>query len=307
MFNLSKLRRHLSDRLTAGGIALFALVVLATACMPSDAREYAERSPSMDVIGVPVGDEETVNDYYSELYAQAEEQIVLCMAAQGFQYLPFDHSQIDLGAEPITETLEYAEEHGFGIATLDPAADVPEGMISELEDPNTDYISSLSDREREAYFNALAGPGNESAADSCQGKAFDQAFPFIAVFEEFGYDDGEVRDFVDADPRVVEEQSQWNLCMAEAGYAYINRAAAESDILDRLGSLLDDRGAFANDDVRPQTERQIDLLAAEERGIAVASWHCTEPLRELKITVEREYEQAFIDEHGVAIRAALEG
>lgn len=49
----------------------------------------------------------------------------------------------------------------------------------------------------------------------------------------------------------------------------------------------------------------IAALAEKERTIAVTAWDCDAPKRKLEQVVTREYEQRFVDEHGVEVRRTL--
>lgn len=299
---------------------------------PSSDSSNATESPLGDLLGIPFGDDEAANQYFDDLSRQAEIKIAECMIGQGFEYQVVDYSQLD-GATNVVdfETREFAEEYGFGIAS-NPFEESFEAFES-FEDPNQVFIESLGEGEREAYQLALSGeiPDFDSVdfqtfePGGCQGEAYSDLFAFGQVFDEFGDEFEEIEQAYEADPRIVEATSGWSSCMNEAGYQFADLASAEDDVERRYSAITQDPDAFVSiedqmadleegDDtdfifgpqtLNPAFQAQVDELAVDERAIALASWDCNGPLREIEDDVRVEYEQRFVDENGAAISEAL--
>jgi len=285
-------------------------------------------SPIAELLGIPIGDGDAADEYFDDLGRQAEILVAECMLAQGFQYQVVDHSQFDsLDVNIDFESREFAEEYGFGIAS-NPFGDSFEAL-ENFVDPNQEYTEALTEGEREAYELALNGEFPESPEDfdnfepgGCQNEAFEEVFTFGEVFEQFGDAFDEIEQAYEADPRIVGAATGWSGCMSEAGHSYSDQDGATSDIRRRFNSILSGSDAFAapapslGEDGEPEivfgpqslnseAQAQVDELAVQERAIAVASWECNQPLREIEDEVRLEYEQRFVDENGAAIREAL--
>jgi len=295
----------------------------------SDEDSEPSESPLADLIGIPFTDEEAMEDFFNDLSRQAEAQIAQCMLTQGFEYTPVDYSALSDAGNIDFDTREFAEDYGFGIAS-DPFEEVFEASEQSFQDPNQDYLETLSPGELDAYQTALAGEIDFGAGDDfnfepqgCQGDAYNELFSFIGVFEEFDSEFADLEAAYDADPRIVEASSGWAACMSEAGYNFADADGAESDIQRRFDAIVADPGAFEAPELpddgedasgpvffgpgtlTPEFQVQVDELAVEERAVATASWDCNEPLREIEEGIQLEYETRFVDENGDAIRAAL--
>ncbi len=298
----------------------------------SDDSDRGYESPVAELFGIPVSDEDALTDQTTQLQAEAERRTATCMREQGFEYKPVDYSQFDdLGSALAFEGEEFAKEYGFGIATS------IDGNFEELAesfvDPNQEYLSSLSEGEQEAYYNALMGgsltiesfdEAQEFEPAGCQGDAYEEAFSSFASFDEFGDELDAMEQQMESDPRVVEANATWAACMFDRGYGYTDAEDARSDIQRRYDDLVrnDTGGGFpdalaeeAGDDeggviivggpiFSPETQAKVDDLAVEEREVAVASWTCEQPIEDVLDEVRIEYELRFVEQYGDAVRSA---
>jgi hypothetical protein len=146
----------------------------------------------------------------------------------------------------------------------------------------------------------------------------------------FGIASNPFEESFEADPRIVGATTGWSSCMGEAGHNFSDQDGAEDDVRGRYNSIVANPDAFAEGDgsresgsvvfedgadveefvfgpqtLNPEFQAQVDELAVEERAIALASWDCNGPLREIEDDVRVEYEQRFADRNGAAIREAL--
>jgi len=93
-----------------------------------------------------------------EYRLRVEEQIVRCMAEQGFEFV----ASGDGGRNPVQERQNelseraWTAEYGYGISTsFDSVA------AQRAGNPNAEILFSLSAAEREAWTETLLGPGND--------------------------------------------------------------------------------------------------------------------------------------------------
>lgn len=335
--------RHLA--LPAGAAAI-ALVIGLSACTPSDSDDRsagrdgapagAGSSSPADASesggGLPVG---PLDDYLGvgismtidaddAEYREYEEAIARCMAAEGFEYVPYipdvDTTFLPDGTmtleenEPAFPDLppdEFAARFGYGISTKPPAA------AEEDVDPNEAIVARMSVAERVAYHQALYGNGNtlddqgyiagtgmSSSETSCVGRA-DAGEPTTEerastqrrverVQASFKSLLGRVRDLRDQqleDPRVATATTTWSSCLAAAGHPGFTdldqpRARALDDARRLLGRDL--TGAADADPAR------LAALRSDEVELAVADEQCVRDWRETFRLVKQDLEERFV-------------
>ena len=229
-------------RVGVGAVALVAL----TACGGGGdgGNSDATASPLADLMGW--SDFDPVESRRQEL--AVEEAVVACMREEGFEYQPQDFSsQVDSGGGEEDSALmqdspeAYGEKYGYGVVRNYELYEEPnigeDGGFSgpTFVDPNEDYVTSLSDSERDAYYEVLYGPPQEEQnydeTDSegtqayysppleeqgCQGKAR------LEVVGEDPSNDPEIQQALDDvfsaqqdDARLKEAQREWLDCMGD--------------------------------------------------------------------------------------------
>ena len=171
-----------------------------------------------------------------------EEAIADCMREEGWEYEPVDYSaqfsetseeDVDLFADPEA----YGEKYGYSVARnyeLYEAEGVQSGdgpgMGTSFVDPNEDYVMSLTDDERTAYYATLYGgddiwedPEGEGEMamppleeQGCQGRAE------LAVSGEDPMSDPDIQERMEDywtnqqdDPRMQAAQDDWAECMGD--------------------------------------------------------------------------------------------
>lgn len=252
---------------------IFAIALGATACGdggettaagsetdegPQSFEDLEYESPIMDFLGVDTAldfNSEESEAQFAEQANVAEEKIAQCMREEGFEYTPVDQSSFISFSEGEDGlpwgSREWAEKYGFGITTqrfsqseVGPDLlgwdDTEMQEFDEQTDPNQAYVESLSQVERDAYYEALYGNEPELPIDAteadyeeayenweptgCQAEAWgDEGFfggPEQAFYEEFGDDIDDLYERLEADPRVAEHKSKVAACMAEKGLDY---------------------------------------------------------------------------------------
>jgi len=92
-------------------------------------------------------DEESMQREEDERMRAMEEAVAACMAEQGFEYIPVDHSTrtvvVHDDEEEDIESVEWAQQYGYGVTT-EPWADEAPSVEEEWVDPNEDYVNAMS-------------------------------------------------------------------------------------------------------------------------------------------------------------------
>ena len=99
-----------------------------------------------------------------------EEAVATCMRAEGFEYTPVDYEAQfgggadDEDAELFNDPKAYGEKYGYGIVHNYERWEEPylsgdgEGSFGPVyDDPNSDYVNSLSESEQQEYYRVLNG------------------------------------------------------------------------------------------------------------------------------------------------------
>ena len=196
-----------------------------------------------------------------------EEAVVACMREEGFEYQPQDFdSQFDSGGGEEDFALmqdspeAYGEKYGYGVVRnyelYEEAYIGEEGGFGgpSYEDPNEDYLNSLSDGERDAYYEVLYGPPQDEPAydetdpegtqvmyappleeQGCQGKAQ------LDVVGDDPTNDPEIQEALNDvftaqqdDPRLETAENDWLDCMGDVTSDY---DLPDGMALDGVGSM----------------------------------------------------------------------
>lgn len=209
----------------------------------------------------------------------AEADVARCMVDAGFQYQegPSAKAQVQTDPRQTMPAQEYAATYGFGVAASELGLIPPPPA-----DPNMDYVSSLSQGQRDAYYQSYR---------SCSSPAPDDPFrnsnSWNVALEQF-------RGAVDADERIMTAAAAWRDCMASAGFNY----DAPPSMLDSFYTLLGGAG-----------RAELQQLLVDEISVATANVPCEAALvaaRREVITVRTEEFRALFDA-AVASGAAPDG
>lgn len=185
---------------------------------------------------------------------EIQQQVASCMAAEGFDYIPFVPSDIGGGFAGFDEE-EYVTTYGFGISTwvLQQDQMLPEND-PYAQDPNQAIVDAMDDAEREEYYRVLYGgepdiitntPPEELEAmspdeleqfyneayanwepDGCYNEASNAYYndeEAQAFYEEFGEDMDAFYSQAESDPRLTQAQADWSACMAEKGHDFASQ------------------------------------------------------------------------------------
>lgn len=285
-------------------IGVGALALLASACGDSAAvtdagagqaesiEDLEFESPIADFLGEDTSFDFTSDESQAEMAqkeAEAQEQIVLCMREQGFEYVPQDNSQfISFAGED--EELAYfssawIDKYGFGITTqrfaqsdvgpdlvgYDDAGFSDEAMEDSV-DPNEAYLEALSEGEQEAYYEALWGtepeiPEGATDAemdeaysnwepDGCQSEAYEEMWGgnLNDFYSEFNDDLDALYELLETDQRVINYRAEVSVCVADKGFEYTNM----EELYERFETEMQDIGGGMGAMFDPFEDEEID-------------------------------------------------
>lgn len=255
---------------------------------------------------------------------EVQQQMAQCMQDEGWEYQPVDwNAQMgDLNAEfemQLSDPEAYGEKYGYGVVRgYESQGDMMNG--STFEDPNQDYMMSLTPDEMEAYQEALYGEQPEFVdgeefvmppieEQGCNGQAM------LAVYgENSAMTNSDVQERVsemfesmDADPDVADAIDAWAACMREqdASYEWESPEDVINSFYDRLNELqgfgsMDDGGmTMSTTAVGPGGMPEIDEADLEElRQDELTTWrHDWDCQQEADIAqVRRDAEERMVDE-----------
>lgn len=296
------------------------------------AAQPADVPPEADADGTPLeaylneifGESEWDPDAPDPTRAQVEELVAACMAEVGFEYHPMVELPSYVTISPQPQTLEDAEEFGYGLSIewggpgtgtgRWPAS--PQETLAEAA--NREYAESLSPAARAEYYEALMGTEGaalqedyDPATDGgCYGRAGTEVERTIWPTEFAEVIDAmhQVYWQVEEDPRVTDARRAWGPCMAEAGYPDLTEFQDASVLADSMVSSF--RTANADridlnlaeteyDAIKASVPDELAELQAGERALAVADLTCRETSGYARVhrEVTTEYEQALVDLH----------
>lgn len=188
-----------------------------------------------------------------------EDTIAACMRERGWQYTP-NQSTMSQGIS--TGTLrdpKFVEQYGYGLSTQPPpeAFGVPSGA-DQPKDPNSTYLESLSDADKQRYDKDLFGAMNvtptgansdeggavaatpvEMDPNSCMAKAqADAAKTHPELSQEFGKRLGELTQGIESDPRMKDAMTKWSACMARSNFVYERPDQVFTELSERANKLF---------------------------------------------------------------------
>jgi len=268
-----------------------------------------------------------------EYTRRVEEAVLLCMAAQGFEFAVSENGRVNEVEQRQNELTrrEWTAEYGFGISTsFDSIAQ------DQASEPNAEIFFSMSPSEREIWTQTLSGGdlGDATGGDfgsrpledqGCIGQALIETGGQEALegLETFGsaYEEGEAALY---DTReMIEAVDGWTRCMGQAGYpAFTELDDPEADIAERLeivtgplsaalDELSDEEGQalVAGESLDLEDLPGLDVqalrdLQAEERAVAIVDLDCYEA--EVQATFEPlrdDFENGLITDYATELDA----
>jgi hypothetical protein len=264
------------------------IIVVAMVCMAGSVSAQSER-PGTEEFGMSM--KELV-----QAIEKVEALIAQCMREQGFEYIPADYRTVRRGMNadkvlPGMDEEEFAEEYGFGLATLYTGAppQLVEGYSPGrvgLGERNVQIFKNLSPADQVAYNRALLGENtdatfavaieieNFSRCGGCTLKAVQQVFKPEQLKATYY---NPLDQLISNDPRMKAALRKYADGIAEAGFEYTHPDEVEPDIRTRLHAITEG-GSIPVDKLSPEQTAALKKLQEVERRVAV-----------LTIELEEEY------------------
>ena len=267
---------------------------------------------------------------------ELQQVLVECMKAEGWEYQPVDYSSMGGGfedeyEEQISDPEAYGEKYGYGVVRgyeLQPSF----GTGTEFEDPNADYMNSLTMAEQQEYNAALYGEqsfSDDEAIDSGEATEFvmpsleEQGCYGTAQLEVYGdspFNDPDMQERLnelfedsESDPAVTEDYESWASCMTDRdpSYEYTNPSEVINGLYDRLNTLqgfepFDEEGDSGSgvivsgtsgglsDDQPEIDEADLEELRQDELTTWADDWACQQEVDLAQ--VRRDVEQRLADD-----------
>jgi len=324
-------------RCSAALSAVTALALLLAGCSGGDddpAAAEEQESPLTEYMNAVYGGDlspEEQEAKYAEELEQTEQLVAQCMQDQGFEYTPNtaggSFSAGD-GTEWQPDDREWVSQYGYGAVTS-PYSEAPMPE-EEYVDPNGDYVTSLSESEQTAFYEALYGPTpseEEMSEDGsyeydwetagCQGAAQheiagedpSQSEEFTSLFDAIN----EHYEGMASWPGMAELDAEWAACMDAAGHGgFVTQTDAQNSVYEDMNAFYES-SAPSEDGSMPEEPDQaaLDALGEKEVELALADLDCREETdyRDRSADITREVEQQFVDDHKAeldAMKAAAE-
>lgn len=246
-----------------------------------------------------------------------EELVAECMTEEGFEYVP-QTNNISFGSgadEYEPESEKWVSQYGYGAVNYPGRDAQPEDEPGE--DPNAEYVTSLSESEQAAYNEILWGPQpseEEMNAEEgysptweqqgCFGKAShevqgedpmqsDEHKPVVDALQAFWQEQGEA-------PELSEVNAAWASCMADAGESgFSAQPDAQTSIYDELNAYYEKQTEFVEDDPK------LDEIGEREITLALVDLDCREKTdyRAKAQTITFALEEQFIEDHKSELEA----
>ena len=135
-------------------IGVAALLLAGCAGPGTDAKLDPEKTPLTKYFDAIYGSGDD-NEVYIAQAQEAEELVAACMSDEGFEYIPVDQSQYYNFEEedgPKWGTKEFVIENGYGMQQSPEQIEEMNSSSEEFVDPNQDYVATISETEKSAYY-----------------------------------------------------------------------------------------------------------------------------------------------------------
>lgn len=276
-----------------------------------------------------------MDEYFADLYGdqsqedmdqqqvKIEELTASCMAEKGFTYAPMNTSgnttNFDSADMEDQNTKEWVTANGYGMFTnMEPTEPTTDESADAWVDPNQDYIESLSESGKEAFYAALYGEMDETVYEEgdempeydwtksgCQGYANhevwgDQDTDLQDEFQPLMDAMNELWEAQTSDPKIKALETGWSSCMADAGFTFKTPEDAYQSVNDAGSALYGWTEDY--DPEAPPAEPasdEVDALKALEIKTALADFNCKQEVKwdETNNEVRFALEEQFMKDH----------
>ena len=172
---------------------------------------------------------------------EVEQAVAGCMKAEGWEYKPVDYSSMGGSSvweaeyeEQMADPVAYGEKYGYGLVRNDELnAQANEEGGNTWEDPNQDYLNTLSMEEQQSYQETLYGKQDYSSLEEgeeyvpppledqgCYGQAQLAAGNATMANPDIQAKLNDFYEGVENDPDLVAANKVWAACMADIDQSY---------------------------------------------------------------------------------------
>lgn len=303
-------RRRSARRLTSGVVAAVAVFTLG-ACGGGDGDGSSSPTTQSLLQGL-FGPSDPAA--MAEQSQRVEEAVATCMKALGWEYTPANTAQYMPSEEQMalySDQYAFMEKWGYGVSTTFGREEEIYGQgfdpESPPQDPNADYVQSLSAAEQEQYYADLYGAvtmPEEGTDDTvaaptpeemgCYGKASDEVMGANPLADpEVSESLMDMYTEMESDPRVAEADEKWRACMSDAGFDYDKQDAIYEDLQTRMNALTGSNPFAGGEGSGDAGEGEGDMSPDATTGIGIGDgWTSpstrTPPADELKALQDEE-------------------
>ena len=328
---------------TRSFVALIAAATLSlTACAGGpnggDGKLDYEDSPLQKYLSVifsggvsPDATPEEQEQFWAEQQRKIEEHVAQCMTEQGFEYVPNNPvgpsrpMPIEDGENKWRpDDRDWVEKYGYGAVNNpwqeegeNPEPPMPEEPMPV--DPNEEYINSLSEAEREAFYEALHGKPQEWVEgeeppqwDWTQGGCYGAAQHEIVG--ESAWEQKENKPIIEAiqkfyetvgnDPAFAQLDAEWSSCMTEKGFpGFSQQMDAQDSIYQLINKYWENIPEQPDGEWDPKLgtvqDPEFAKIADTELPLALADLECREKTdyRQQQLKIQFAAEEQFIADH----------
>lgn len=323
-------------------VAALAVLLLTTGCSQAAseptglARVDSPESPgdqettmaASSPIGAFFADDGGFEVAISEYNARVDEGIAVCMAAQGFEYVPSSittSNPLQEAQNELTER-EWTIEYGYGISTSFESL-----AALQATDPNSDIILSLTAAERDLWLETLLGAGFETDTEGTRPLA-EQGCIGATIIETGGaetiegldkvavaYDEAE--ELVFNRSEMIDAVGEWSRCLSEAGLGSFRSLDDPEDrissdlavLLEPVEAAFDEidpgeaQAVFAGDSVDVASIPGLDVdalreLQSRELTVALGDLECYDThVRSVHTPLRDEFENGLLEEYSTEL------
>lgn len=306
---------------TALGAAALLLALAGCTSAPgttADGSDSPLNKYMMSIYGGNLSEEEQIAKSEKD-NIEREELVAQCMVEEGFDYVPAIYPSsmmFSSGDEWKPEDREWVAQYGYGMVNW-PGKNEQTDPGTEWVDPNQEYVESLSESERTAFYEALSGPPvpeDQMSEDGsyewnwetsgCYGFAQHEMEgedplqseahkPLMDAIQEFYTSMQSSSDFADID-------AAWADCMADAGQTgFATQSDAQNSLSEELNAYYEKQTEWIENDPA------LDELAEREVALALVDLDCREKVDYAKkrLAVTFELEEKFVADHKAELEA----
>lgn len=277
-------------------------------------------------------------EFWNEQQRKTEELVAQCMTKEGFEYVPntnnggvvFSSDGDDMWRP---DDREWVEKYGYGAANSpwqeqqqEQTEQQGDTNPEEYTDPNQPYLDSLTEAERQAYYEALWGKGQELDPDAdpneaqewnwetagCQGWAQhevqgsnpweqDENKPLVEAVQKF-------YEGLQNNPAFTELDAAWASCMAEKGFGgFTKQWDAQNSVYELLNAYWQSNEGPQGEDFGTIKDPEYAKIAETEIPLALADLECREKTdyRQAYLRAQFGAEEQFIADHREELDALI--